>query len=80
MDVVSDENVWAVGWAQDPGAPPYVKRTLTQFFDGRWTLVPSPNPVGDVQSILYAVSGTSTSDVWAVGSSHNGSLPSRTLI
>ncbi|HEX5043642.1 MAG TPA: fibronectin type III domain-containing protein [Candidatus Polarisedimenticolaceae bacterium] len=81
VDLVTEDEAWAVGWAQAPGAPPYVKRTLTQFFDGRsWSLVDSPNPVNDVQSVLYAVAGTSASDVWAVGSTHDGTLPSRTLI
>ena len=78
---VSDNDVWAVGWAQDPSGPLYVKRTLIQRFDGStWNIVPSPNPRNDIDSQLHAVSGVSANDVWAVGSSHNGSLPSRTLI
>lgn len=78
---ISANDVWTVGWARDPGGPPYVKRTLIQHFDGStWNIVPSPNPNNDVQSVLYSVSGKSPNNVWAVGSSHNGSLPSRTLI
>jgi hypothetical protein len=78
---ISANDVWAVGWARDPGGPPYVKRTLIQHFDGStWNIVPSPNPPNDVQSMLHSVSGKSSSDVWAVGSSHNGGLPGRTLI
>ena len=78
---VSDNDVWTVGWAQDPVGPTYVRRTLIQRFDGAvWSIVESPNPLTHVQSTLYSVSAASTNDVWAVGSSHNGSLPSRTLI
>jgi hypothetical protein len=78
---VSESKVWAVGWSQDPDGPPYVKRTLIEQFDGNaWTIVRSPNPPNDVQSQLHSVSAASENDVWAVGSSHDGTLPSRTLI
>ena len=81
VDMVTDDEAFAVGWSQAPGEPPFVKRTLIQIFDGRsWHLVSSPNPGGDVQSMLHGVSGTALNDVWAVGSSHDGTLPSRTLI
>jgi len=78
---VSERDVWAVGWAQDPNGPQYVKRTLIQHFDGStWNVVASPNRRNDIESVLHSVSAASAHDVWAVGSSHNGSLPSRTLI
>ncbi len=78
---VSENNVWAVGWSQDPQGPPYVQRTLIQHFNGStWNIVQSPNPSKDIQSVLYSVSGKSANDVWAVGSSNNGSAPTRTLI
>jgi hypothetical protein len=81
IDAVSEKDVWAVGWAQDPNGPQYVKRTLIQRFDGNaWNIVSSPNRLVDTQSELHSVSAASANDVWAVGSSHNGSLPSRTLI
>jgi hypothetical protein len=81
ISALSDHDVWAVGWAQDPSGPPYVKRTLVEHFDGSaWTIVPSPNPPNDVQSQLHSVSAASANDVWAVGASHDGTLPSRTLI
>ena len=74
-------DVWSVGWAQDPKGPQYVKRTLIEHFNGSsWNIVASPNPANDTTSILHSVSASATNDVWAVGSSHNGSLPSRTLI
>ena len=46
---VSENDVWAVGWAQDPNGPPYVKRTLIQHFNGStWNIVQSPNPSNDI--------------------------------
>src|SRR6266540_1494591 len=81
VDAVSAGDAWAVGWSQDPNGPPYVKRTLTEHFDGsNWRIVPSLNPANDVQSVLHSVSGTSANDVWAVGSTHDGNFPGRTLI
>ena len=78
---ISENNVWAVGWAHDPNGPSYIKRTLIQHFDGNlWSIVPSPNRNNDVVSELHSVSATSANDVWAVGFSHNGVAPTRTLI
>ena len=78
---VSENNVWAVGWSQDPLGPPYFQRTLIQHFNGStWNIVQSPNPSKDIQSVLYSVFGKSADNVWAVGSSNNGSAPTRTLI
>jgi hypothetical protein len=81
VDAVSDSDVWAAGWAQDPNGPQYIKRTLIEHFDGNiWSIVASPNKPNDTVSQLYSVSAASANDVWAVGSSHDGTLPSRTLI
>lgn len=80
-EAVAVNDVWAVGWAQDPNGPPYVKRTLIEHFNGNaWNIVASPNPRNDTRTQLYSVSATSANDVWAVGSSDDGKLPSRTLI
>jgi hypothetical protein len=81
VTVVSEDHAWAVGWAQDPNGPPFLKHTLIQHFDGgTWSVVPSPNRANHTFNVLQSVSGTSANDVWAVGSSHDGTLPSRTLI
>lgn len=81
ITATSANDVWTVGWAQDPQGPPYVKRTLVEHFDGStWNIVQSPNPLTAIQSVLYSVSGKSANDVWAVGSTQNGRLPSRTLV
>ena len=75
---------WAVGWSQDPDGPPYVRRTLALRWNGDtgtpWEIVPTVSPAGDTHSVLYSVHGTAADDVWAVGSTHDGTLPSRTLI
>ena len=71
-------NVWAVGYALNPPVIP--QQTLVLRWNGRtWSLVTSPNgtPYG---SSLNSVSGTSASDVWAVGTSYDGaSLKTLTL-
>lgn len=80
-DAASSNDLWAVGWSQDPNGPAYVKRTLIQHFNGQtWDIVGSPNPRNDINSVLHSVSAVSANDAWAVGGSHNGRLPSRTLI
>jgi hypothetical protein len=57
-------DVWGVG-LQPGGACQY--QTMTVHWDGSaWTVVPSPGKL-DVNSVLAAVSGTGTTDVWAVG-------------
>ena len=81
VDAVSEKDIWAVGWAQDPNGPQFVKRTLIEHFDGNtWNIVPNPNRRNATISQLHSVSAASANDVWAVGSSHDGTLPSRTLI
>ena len=66
---VSVNDVWAVGSYNNSDRT--LSQTLTMHWDGtRWTVVPSPNKdVGNNK--LTAVSGTSTSDVWAVGTFSN---------
>ncbi|HJU44995.1 MAG TPA: fibronectin type III domain-containing protein [Vicinamibacterales bacterium] len=78
---VSQNDVWAVGWSREPGGPLYVKRPLIEHFDGStWNIVPSPYPPSDTQTELHGVSATSANDAWAVGTTHDGMFPSRTLI
>jgi hypothetical protein len=81
IDAVSENDVWAVGWSHDPDGPAFAERTLIEHFDGNaWKIVTSPNPPNDTWTQLHAVSAVSANDVWAVGSSHDGTAPSRTLI
>ena len=81
VTAVSENDIWAVGWAQDPNGPSYVRRSLIQHFDGNlWSIVAGPNSLNDTLSELHSVSAASANDVWAVGASHNVSGPTRTLI
>jgi len=68
IKAISDANVWAVGWANNPqGSFQAAENTLIEHFDGQsWQIVPSPN-TRLPQNELHAVSGTSATDVWAVG-------------
>lgn len=55
---------WAVGQYEGLDS---LQRTLTERWNGtQWTYQPSPSP-GQEDNILQAVSGSSASDVWAVG-------------
>jgi hypothetical protein len=67
---VSSHDVWAVG---EYGTVPFsVTRTLIEHWNGRrWTIVRSPNVSsarGAINDILFAISGSRSDDVWAVGS------------
>jgi hypothetical protein len=64
VDDLASGKAWAVGY--DVNAE-YKQQTLIQHYDGStWSVVPSPSP-GGRQNILYGVSGTSDTDMWAVG-------------
>lgn len=58
-------DIWVVGHSEDAGDH---WSTLTEHWDGTsWWIVASPNQSGADDSYLYAVSGTSSDDLWAVG-------------
>ncbi len=64
----SERDVWAVG--QQSATSGENSTTLTMHWDGaQWSIIPSPNAADGPTSKnnLYAVAGTSGSDVWAVG-------------
>jgi hypothetical protein len=59
--VISPDDAWAVGERSD------LTGTLVMHWDGStWAKVPAPSP-DDSNDHLFGVSGTSPSDVWAVG-------------
>jgi hypothetical protein len=77
VSAVTAHGLWAVGQYFDGSA----LRTLTVHWNGSaWTQVPSPNVSGSTLDDLVAVHATSATDVWAVGSYHNGNNVSQTLI
>lgn len=74
VSALSKNDIWAVGDYQV--AFQYEWDTLIEHWDGTaWTIVPSPNPIGSQVTYLTGVSAVSSSDVWAVGYSHNGAKP-----
>jgi hypothetical protein len=65
---VSANDIWAVGEDFTLFTP---AQTLVEHWNGTsWSVVTSPNPSTNA-SILFAVTATSTSDVWAVGYGFN---------
>src|SRR5215472_4381390 len=63
---VSGTDAWAVGYDVTTGS---TDKTLILHWDGNtWTQVTSPSP-GTNGTVLEAVSATSSTDAWAVGSS-----------
>ena len=65
----ASDDVWVVGHSEDSSG---VWSTLTEHWDGTsWTIVASPNQDGANDSYLYAVSGASSDDLWAVGTGLN---------
>lgn len=70
-------DVWAVGSSSDDNRR---FKTLVEHWDGAaWSVVPSPNR-GQESSGLADISGSSSSDLWAVGSFVNSSGVVSTLI
>ncbi len=68
VTALSEHDIWAVG--QQVGSDGERSTTLTMHWDGtEWRVVPSPNgrDTPTSKNNLYAVSGASGSDVWAVG-------------
>src|SRR4051812_4072290 len=58
----SATEVWAVGTLATPNLP------LALTFDGNsWSQTATPLPTGANGATLYGISGTSPTDVWAVG-------------
>jgi hypothetical protein len=66
--VISENDVWAVGEQfNGRSASPGGQLALIEHWDGaRWSIVPEPSS-GSRNSVLNAVSGTASNDVWAVG-------------
>lgn len=72
MTVISAHDIWVVGTT---GVEKY--HSLTEHWDGsKWTVVPTPDTIDGRprNSNLFAVGGTSSSNVWAVGWYQSGPL------
>ncbi|HYO51013.1 MAG TPA: kelch repeat-containing protein, partial [Chloroflexia bacterium] len=66
VDVISSNDVWAVGYTYDPPV-----QTMIMHWDGAaWNVIPSPNIPGTANK-LYAVDAAGPNDVWAVGEAND---------
>lgn len=75
VQAFADNDVWAVGGQQDANG---IWHPLAMHWDGKsWTVVPTNDPNGG-GNLFYAVSGSSSSDVWATGQDGAG-FPSGAL-
>lgn len=68
---VSDNDVWAVGWAYNTQLGVY--RTVIEHWTGtKWSVVKSRNTTNGY-NFLNGVAAAAANDVWAVGQAVNGS-------
>ncbi len=74
VTAVSANDAWAVGSSTDILS--FSISPLIEHWNGRsWQFVPGPN-ITNGSGVLATVAATSASDVWTVGSSLHGSIPS----
>jgi hypothetical protein len=70
-------HTWAVGYYTNAN---YVDQTLIEYWNGStWSVATSPSP-GAQRNILFGVSATSDSDVWAVGAQMDAAGTWHTLL
>jgi hypothetical protein len=76
VTAISASDVWAVGHFTTSTSSGTLFQTLTEHWDSTaWSIIPSLSPAGTGSgSELNAAAAVSTSDVWAVGDSNNGTL------
>jgi hypothetical protein len=81
IEAIAPDDIWAVGFANNPDGPQYSIQTLALHWEGSdWRIVATPNAPTDWNR-LYGVAATSSDDVWAVGTSQDVAyVPLRTLI
>jgi len=75
VTAISPTNLWAVGSFVETTGTTLTWHPLAEHYDGvSWSPVVLPTPNKNAQSELVAVSGSSATDVWAVGSIGGRSL------
>ncbi len=74
--------LWAVGYTQNEGAPPAVAQVLIERWEGTtWQIVHGPTlPSGSLGGNLIGVVALSTTDAWAVGTYIGSNYRSHILI
>src|SRR5581483_1172919 len=74
---LASDNVYAVGFQTASNG---ASLTLVEHWDGTsWTVMSSPNK-NQTGNVLQSISGTSPSDIWAVGDAVAPNVPVRTLV
>lgn len=76
ITAIAANDMWAVGLSA--GINTITKTLIAHFNGSKWSIVGSPN-VGSSNNLLGGVSGSSSTNVWAVGYWTNGSV-TQTLI
>src|SRR3989475_1286286 len=81
IEAIAPDDVWTVGYANNPDGPQYSIQALALHWDGSaWSIVATPKAPMDWNR-LYGVAATASNDVWAVGTSQDvASVPGRTLV
>jgi hypothetical protein len=80
---LASDDVWAVGTALNSFTPGSRQFALIEHWDGtRWSIVPSPNPGGEINELSGVGRIGSSNGLWAVGSYQNAGpgAPTRPLI
>jgi hypothetical protein len=78
MDALAPDDIWA-GGVDTNG----LTSGVIEHWDGKaWSVVPSPQPGGNLGTVVRGISAVSPDDVWAVGAQGNppGGDPAPTLI
>ena len=71
----SANDVWAVGYDDDHSGSIPVRKTVWMHWDGtRWSVVASPNVGSGDNTLRGVIAPAGTTDVWAWGSSADGTL------
>lgn len=78
VSCVATSDCWASGYSAGNGSSHH---TFVEHWDGNsWSAVASPNPASTLQNDLNQVTCNSSTDCWAVGSSHVNNNTDLTLI
>ncbi len=76
LAVISARDIWVVGSISSAESPAKYHALAEHWNGSKWTIVPTPHGIGGQvrNSALSAVSGSSSSNVWAVGWYQSGPL------
>jgi hypothetical protein len=72
LTAMSAHDIWLVGWAGPTKSMPKSHTMIQRWNGSNWTIVPAPYEFKHRKLGLGAVGGSSSSNVWAVGSYQSG--------